>query len=188
MSPEGARGSPRDRAEAAAAALGGKVLTRWCADLLTGAAAYGATGDPDPHWLAGPLVDGWGSPGRLDGAEHAYWVRVWAARTLLHVWDDECAPAVVLGLGDEAWRVREMCAKVAARWEVGEAADAAARLAGDEVPRVRAAGVRVVGAVGEHEHLRVLLSAQDDAQAVVRTAATRALSQLSQRLDLTDRP
>lgn len=39
---------------------------------------------------------------------------MWAARSLLYAWDVEAVPAVLGALGDEAWRVREMAAKVVA--------------------------------------------------------------------------
>lgn len=114
--------TPGDRAGSAAQSLGHAALTRWCADLLSGRATYGEPGGPDPGWLAGRAVDAWGAPASLEEATD-YWPRVWAARTLLHVWDDAAATDVVASLTDQAWRVREMCAKVCARWEVAPAAD-----------------------------------------------------------------
>lgn len=110
------RATPGERARAAADALGDDALTIWCADLLAGRARWGDPALPEPDWVGGRAVRGWGSPGRLEG-DTAYWSRVWAARTLLYVWDDRHAADVVAGLGDPAWRVREMCAKVAARLE-----------------------------------------------------------------------
>ena len=61
----------------------------------------------------------------FDGREHedTYWFRVWGARGLLWAWDDSATPALLAAFGDEAWRVREMAAKV---------------------PRVRAAAQRAV--------------------------------------------
>lgn len=196
VSPEGvADATPGERARAAADALGDAVLTRWCADLLAGRAAYGDPGEPDPGWLAGRVATTWGSPARLVGSDHdrgwgsgqkEYWVRTWAARTLLYVWDDDCAPDVVAGLGDPSWRVREMCAKVVVRWEVGEAADAVAGLLDDVNPRVRVAAMRALAAVGENEHLAALERAGDDDERAVRTAAGRALHRLRGRLDRAD--
>jgi HEAT repeat protein len=175
--------TPADRALAAADALGDDVLTDWCADLLTGRRAWGESGSPDLGWVGGRASRTWGAPGRLAG-ERDYWARTWAARTLLYVWDDAAAPAVVAGLTDPAWRVREMCAKVAARWEVGQAADACRALAtDDDVPRVRAAALRALGVVGEGEDASVVHDALDDPEASVRTAAGRALDRLRSRLD-----
>jgi hypothetical protein len=174
--------SPGDRARAAADALGDDVLTRWCGDLVAGRARWGDPADPDPGWRSGRAVEGWGSPDHLD-ADTAYWARVWAARTLLYVWSDADATDVVAGLDDPAWRVREMCCKVAARWDVAGAADRCVDLASDEVPRVRAAAVRVLGATGEAEHALAVRDALDDPEASVRAAAERALTRLERRLD-----
>lgn len=177
------RATPGERARAAADALGDDVLTRWCADLLTGRAEWGDPEGPDIGWVGGRAVHGWGSPDRLD-LDTLYWSRVWAARTLLYVWEDRCGADVVAGLGDPAWRVREMCAKVAARWEVGDAGEACARLVvGDDTARVREAAARVLGVVGEAEHAPALHEAADDPEDSVRTAAERALRTMSRRVD-----
>jgi len=72
----------------------------------------------------------------------AYWLRVWGARGLLYAWDDEATEAVIAALGDTAWRVREMAAKVIARHRLGSALDAVTELRDDPVPRVRAAANR----------------------------------------------
>ena len=80
-----------------------------------------------------------------------YWRRVWAARGLLHVWDDRAESAIVEATTDEHWRVREMAAKVVAAHQVGDALDAVAALRDDLVPRGRAAAdraVRMVSAAG----------------------------------------
>lgn len=86
--------------------------------------------------------------GNLETSVNAYWVRVWAARGLLHGWDEPAAdvatPAVVTALGDDAWRVREMAAKVVRRWQLAAATGAVAALKKDDVPRVRAAAARAV--------------------------------------------
>ena len=90
-----------------------------------------------------------GEPARqvLDGGEGGkagYWPRVWAARGLLHVWDASATEAIIGATQDEAWRVREMAAKVVARHKVGDALDAVAALRTDNVDRVRAAATRAV--------------------------------------------
>ena len=92
--------------------------------------------------LAGPGADRY-----LDGPpEGAYWLRVWGARGLLWAWLDTAEERSVLvdALADEAWRVREMAAKVVARHLVGAAFDAVAALRDDPVPRVRAAAERAL--------------------------------------------
>jgi HEAT repeat protein len=90
-----------------------------------------------------------GPPGRsiLDGGRQ-YWLRVWGTRALLYAWDDEQAgdalDALTLAMTDEAWRVREMAAKVVARRRLGPALAAVAELQDDPVPRVRAAAARAL--------------------------------------------
>jgi hypothetical protein len=81
------------------------------------------------------------------GGRAGYWPRVWAARGLLHAWDPAAAGPIAEAMTDEAWRVREMAAKVVARHRVGDALDAVAALRGDPVDRVRAAAGRAVAAL-----------------------------------------
>jgi hypothetical protein len=176
-------GSPGDRAVAAADALGDDVLTSWCADLLARRSSWGDPDLPDIGWVAGRAAGTWGAPDHLTD-DTDYWFQVWAARTLLYVWTDACIADVVAALQHPAWRVREMCAKVAARWEVAAAADACLALVeDDDVPRVRAAAVRVLGVTGETEHADGIRQALDDSDSEVRDAADRALSRLRERLD-----
>lgn len=108
-----------------------------CVALLTGREVDGelivALGGPPARWAVTGVEGG-----------PDYWLRVWAARGLLYVWDDSAEAAVVAALGDEAWRVREMAAKVVARHRLGDASPAVAMLADDPVARVRAAAERAV--------------------------------------------
>jgi hypothetical protein len=76
--------------------------------------------------------------------DQRYWIRVWAMRGLLWAWEDSAFGAVLAGLADPAWRVREMSAKVVARHRLGEALATVAELRDDAVPRVRAAATRAV--------------------------------------------
>jgi hypothetical protein len=99
---------------------------------------------------AGEVLDG------AAGGRSGYWPRVWAARGLLHAWADptteaastteaDAATAAIIGaLADDAWRVREMAAKVVARHRIGGAFEAVAPLRDDPIPRVRAAAHRAV--------------------------------------------
>jgi hypothetical protein len=64
-----------------------------------------------------------------------YWRRVWAARGLLHVWDAKAATAIIAATADEHWRVREMAAKVIARYRVDAGLEAVAELRADPVCR-----------------------------------------------------
>ena len=65
-------------------------------------------------------IGGPGARAVLDGGQQ-YWLRVWAPRALLYSWDEMARAAVLDALADEAWRVREMAAKVVARRLLGEA-------------------------------------------------------------------
>jgi len=78
------------------------------------------------------------------GGKTGYWPRVWAARGLLHAWDDRATAVIIQATADDAWRVREMAAKVIARHRVGDAFTAVAELRNDRVPRVRAAAERAL--------------------------------------------
>ena len=109
-----------------------------CTQLLAGADAdeklVMALGGPHARRVLdhGPDSDQW------------YWLRVWAARGLLWVWDDNGLEAVRHALGDPAWRVREMATKVVARHLLGDLLIAVAELRADPVPRVRAVADRAV--------------------------------------------
>ena len=131
--------TPRQRIAAECARPhGGAALIAGCVALLSG-----RPDDVDDRLItvlggeaAGQVLDG------AAGGRSGYWPRVWAARGLLHAWDDPTTQAGALG--DDAWRVREMAAKVVARHRVGGAFDAVAPLRDDPIPRVRAAAHRAV--------------------------------------------
>lgn len=112
-----------------------------------------------------------------------YWLRVWALRAMLYAWHPAGVPAVIAGLTDEHWRVREMAGKVAALRELGAAAEAVAALLSDSVPRVRAVAARAIAVLGEAEHAPALRELLEDPEPSVRTQASRALRRLSERLD-----
>jgi hypothetical protein len=84
-----------------------------------------------------------------DGGVDGYWPRVWATRGLLHVWDDVATDAIIDATAHEAWRVREMAAKVIARQHVRPAIDAVVMLLEDENARVRTAASRAFRIVAE---------------------------------------
>ncbi|MEP6665748.1 MAG: HEAT repeat domain-containing protein, partial [Nocardioidaceae bacterium] len=171
-------GTPRDMLAELERHVGTATAAGWCADLLEGADPHDYVGML--HYLGGRatqgVLDGWWGP--------LYWVRTWGARGLRYVWSDTAAPAVVAGLGDEAWRPAEMCLKVSWLREIGEAGPGAARLIDHELPRVRAAAVRCLGRVGDTEHVEIVEAALDDEHADVRRAAARALTEMANRLDL----
>jgi hypothetical protein len=86
-----------------------------------------------------------GRAGGLDG----YWPRVWAARGLLHVWSDVATDAIIGATNSDAWRVREMAAKVIARHKVRPAIDDVVTLLDDENARVRTAAGRAFRVIAE---------------------------------------
>jgi hypothetical protein len=130
--------TPQQSVEAECARRGKDAVVAGCIALLEGR----PTDDSLVLALGGPgavqVLDG------REGGREGYWPRVWAARGLLHAWDDRAAGAIIIATADEAWRVREMAAKVIARHQVGDALDAVAGLRTDEIPRVRAAAERAV--------------------------------------------
>ena len=175
--------TPAARVAELVALAGHEAVVSWCADLLAGRVDPADPGRPPLTWLGGPSTP-WLLSLEGDAYEvNAYWVRVWGARGLLHCYAPLADRDLVAALADGSWRVREMAAKVAARWLVGEAADALVPLAKDEVPRVRAAALRALGEVGEGEHADAVHGAQDDSEVSVRRAAEAALHRLRTRLD-----
>jgi hypothetical protein len=169
---------PVERVEALVRLVGADAVVEWCTGLLRG-------GDwTDPAAPALDWVGGRSSASMVDRALALdYWPRVWGARGLLHVYRPQAAAAVVAGLDDEAWRVREMCAKVVRAQEIGAAAGALHRRTADEVPRVRAAAVRALARVGEAEDAHAVRDCLDDPEPAVAAAAERALRELAGRLD-----
>ena len=126
-------------------------------------------------------VGGRHAQGILDGAPPLYWPEVWGARTFLYVWNDSAIPAVLAGLGNQAWRVREMSAKVVARRELAYPAEVAV-LAADEVARVRAQAARALGDIGTADEIDVLRSLLKDPEIEVRREAGGALKKLRAKL------
>lgn len=179
--------SPADRAAAAAQALGREEFASWCAAVLVGAIdmmALVSQPDPDPRWLAAGAWTNWGPPTTWVQRGMAYWPRSWAARSLLHQWHPAAEHAVIAGLADEHWRVREMCAKVVAKHELGSAVDGCAQLAAyDQNTRARVAALRAVGSAGEAEHAWVVAIALTNANRDISAAAAAARRRLEARLE-----
>lgn len=111
-----------------------------------------------------------------------YWRRVWGARALLYVWDDAAAQAVVGGLSDEHWRVREMCAKVCRHRELTEGSADLVKLAEDENERVRLSALKAIGAICEADAAGPLL-AKSFRSGREAEAANASLRRMEHRLD-----
>ena len=126
--------TPKQSVEFECARRGEADVVAGCVDLLAGC-------DVDDELVL--AIGGPAARSVLDGGQQ-YWLRVWAMRALLYAWDDTARPAVLAGLADQAWRVREMAAKVIARRQLGDALAGVAELRDDPVPRVRGAAARAV--------------------------------------------
>ncbi|WP_285037615.1 HEAT repeat domain-containing protein [Plantibacter sp. ME-Dv--P-095] len=126
------------------------------------------------------VVGGHHAEGILGGAPALYWPELWGTRALLHVWDDSATSAVVAALGNQAWRVREMAARVCAERRVGDVATIAPLL-NDDHARVRAGGARALAAVGGDEAKPLLEGLLRDPDREVRRAAQQSAKALSAR-------
>jgi HEAT repeat protein len=130
---------PVERVAALVELVGGDAVADWCVDLLRGG-DWTDVDAPELDWIGGrssvAMV--------AKDLDLEYWPRVWAARALLHAFRPQAEPAVVAGLSDPSWRVREMCAKVVRVQEIGAAVDVLRRLTVDDVPRVRVAALRAM--------------------------------------------
>ena len=131
--------TPRQSIAAECERRGRAAVVAGCIDLLQGRQD---TDDALLIALAGPaaevVLDG------SAGGKAGYWPRVWAARGLLYAWDDCATVVIIQATADDAWRVREMAAKVIARHHIGDALPAVSLLRNDPVPRVRAAADRAL--------------------------------------------
>lgn len=130
--------TPRESIEDECRRVGTPRVVERCVSILR-------DGDVDVETLralAGPAVEPIlrGGEGGLDG----YWPRVWAMRSFLYAWNPTAVDVVIRGADDDAWRVREMSAKVVARHQLIDAFEAMGRLRDDDVARVRAASERAL--------------------------------------------
>ncbi|HAM27047.1 MAG TPA: hypothetical protein DCP11_10220 [Microbacteriaceae bacterium] len=165
--------SPAKRIAVAVARFGEKSVAQRAASLLRG----GNEGDEFLLWVGGRHAQG-----VLDGAPPLYWPEVWGARALNYVWDDSCESAVIAGLADRAWRVREMCARVCLGRKIG-GPESLAPLLSDENERVRIAGARAIAEVGDGDNAPALTAMLRDPEKEVRRAAQQSLARLAKRLD-----
>lgn len=151
--------------------LGEKVLVQRAVGLLEG------RNEGEDMLL---YVGGRHAQGILDGAPPLYWPELWGARALLHIWDDSAASVVLTHLGNQAWRVREMCLRVCAVRQLGDSKTFARRLT-DENPRVRSAAARAIAAVGASGDAERLTPLLRDPDKEVKRAASEALKLLERR-------
>jgi len=131
--------APQARVLLLARRIGEDAVAGWCAELLSGSVPHDQPHQPSIKWLGGRHAAVELKVGRVDERGQDYWPRVWAARGLLYVWRTTAEPAVLAGLRDPAWRVREMCAKVVRRHGLHRAEPVLTHLLDDRVGRVRAA-------------------------------------------------
>jgi HEAT repeat protein len=103
----------------------------------------------------------------------------------LYVWNDSASYAIRAGLTNQAWRVREMCAKVVAERSIA-CPEQLAEIATDEVARVRAQAARALGVVGEASQRGILKSLLKDPDIDVRRQAGTALKALTERVGVED--
>lgn len=125
-------------------------------------------------------VGGRHAQGILDGAPVLYWPELWGTRALLYVWDAPATEAVGAALANQAWRVREMAARVAAAREL-DFTGVLVSLLTDEVARVRAASARALGAVGSASTVDDIRPLLKDPEIDVRRAAQQGIAQIRGR-------
>lgn len=160
--------SPQKRVAAAVAILGEDEVVDRAIALLAGFNA----GEDFLIVAGGPHAQG-----LIDGAPPLYWPEVWGARVLLYAWNDKAKDAVAAGLQNQAWRVREMCARVTAAHHL-ESQDVLRAMLTDEVARVRAAAARALGETGVVDDEELLKKLFTDPEVDVRRAAQQAIVQL----------
>lgn len=179
---------PDRRLAMAADRFGEQEVARWCSELLLGEVEPDARDRPDLAWLAGIGGADYVLLPRQGGPRPDYWPRVWSARGLLYVWDPSCVPAVRSGLGDDHWRVREMCAKVVLRRDLFDLLDDTGPLITDAVPRVRCAALRIYARYGDSEHAEAIVRAIEDDDPHVSDIAFQMLRVIEERLDRSFEP
>ncbi len=126
------------------------------------------------------FVGGDHARGILNGAPPLYWPELWGTRALLYVWNDSATAAIGAALQNQAWRVREMGARVAAARSL-PFADALTELLTDEVARVRGSAARALGAVGVLDHVDVIRPLLRDPEIDVRRGAQQGIDAIRAR-------
>jgi HEAT repeat protein len=129
--------TPRQSVVAECGKRGQKAVVEGCIALLAGRET-----EPELIFALGGPPARWAVEGGAPGPD--YWLRVWAARGLLWVWDDDAAPYIIAALSDDAWRVREIAVKVARRHELVDAVPVLIGLRDDPNARVSKAAEQAV--------------------------------------------
>ena len=124
-------------------------------------------------------VGGEHARGILEGAPVLYWPELWGTRALLYVWNDSAVLAVTAALNNQAWRVREMAARVAAARKL-DVEPILTELLTDEVARVRGAAARALGVLGSN--IEVIEPLLRDPEIDVRRGAQQAIAALRARI------
>ena len=127
--------NPRDSIERECERRGRDNVVAGCMSLLNGKSA-----DAELIYALGGHPARWVFTGDAPGPD--YWLRVWAARGLLWVWDDAALTCIRTALDDDAWRVREMALRVVAKHRLADAGPAVAALRSDPNTRVASAASR----------------------------------------------
>ncbi|MEQ1737849.1 MAG: HEAT repeat domain-containing protein [Rhodoglobus sp.] len=118
-------------------------------------------------------VGGEHAQGILDGAPVLYWPELWGTRALLYVWDDSAVAGVTAALHNQAWRVREMAARVAAA-RVLDVAPVLTGLLSDET-------ARALGAIGTLESVDAIRPLLRDPEIDVRRGAQQGIDSIRGR-------
>ncbi len=129
-------------------------------------------------------VGGEHARGILDGAPVLYWPELWGTRALLYVWDDSAVTGAIAALHNQAWRVREMAARVAAARGLDVVPVLTGMLA-DETPRVRAAAARALGSLGALENVDDIRPLLTDPEIEVRRGAQQGIDAIRDRFGST---
>lgn len=117
------------------------------------------------------------------GVRHAYWPRVWAARALAYLGDDDATPWLQGALSDAHWRVRMTAAQTLGRLGIEGYEDALIERLSDEHPRVRAAAATALGRTGNEFAIDPLQTTLEDEAEDVRERADRALARVEKRVE-----
>jgi len=126
------------------------------------------------------VVGGEHARGILEGAPVLYWPELWGTRALLYVWNDSAIEAVTAALHNQAWRVREMAARVAAARGL-DVVPALVGMLADETARVRAAAARALGVLGSLETVDDIRPLLKDPEIDVRRGAQQGIDAIRSR-------